>query len=57
MAALVNSAMYDYAPELVAACRARGDEIVGHGRTNAERQGILDEAAERELIARSDGPA
>ena len=51
MAALVNSAMYDYAPQLVAACRARGDEIVGHGRTNAERQGVLDEAAERSLIA------
>ncbi|MBX9947022.1 MAG: polysaccharide deacetylase family protein [Reyranella sp.] len=51
MAALVNSAMYDYAPQLVAACRARGDEIVGHGRTNAERQGVLDEAAERTLIA------
>jgi allantoinase len=50
MAALVNSAMYDYAPELVAACRARGDEIVGHGRTNAERQGILDEPGERALI-------
>jgi allantoinase len=50
MAALVNSAMYDYAPGLVAACRARGDEIVGHGRTNAERQGGLDEAAERALI-------
>ena len=50
MAALVNSAMYDYAPALVAACRARGDEIVGHGRTNAERQGDLDEAAERALI-------
>jgi allantoinase len=50
MAALVNSAMYDYAPELVSACRARGDEIVGHGRTNAERQGILDEAGERALI-------
>ena len=50
MAALVNSAMYDYAPALVAACRARGDEIVGHGRTNAERQGVLDEAAERALI-------
>jgi hypothetical protein len=50
MAALVNSAMYDYAPSLVAACRARGDEIVGHGRTNAERQGTLDEAAERFLI-------
>lgn len=51
MAALVNSAMYDYAPELVAACRARGDEIVGHGRTNAERQGVLAEADERSLIA------
>ncbi len=50
MAALVNSSMYDYAPALVAACRARGDEIVGHGRTNAERQGHLEEAAERELI-------
>ncbi|TBR22677.1 MAG: polysaccharide deacetylase, partial [Reyranella sp.] len=50
MAALVNSAMYDYAPALVAACRARGDEIVGHGRTNAERQGVLDEAGERTLI-------
>jgi allantoinase len=51
MAALVNSALYDYAPALVAACRARGDEIVSHGRTNSERQGSLDEAAERDLIA------
>ncbi|MFO1157644.1 MAG: polysaccharide deacetylase family protein [Reyranellaceae bacterium] len=51
LAALVNSVMYDYAPALVAACRARGDEIVGHGRTNAERQGELDEAGERALIA------
>jgi peptidoglycan/xylan/chitin deacetylase (PgdA/CDA1 family) len=50
LAALVNSAMYDYAPAVVAACRARGDEIVGHGRTNAERQGDLDEGAERALI-------
>lgn len=51
VAALLNSAMYDYAPQLVAAFRARGDEIVGHGRTNAERQGVLDESAERTLIA------
>lgn len=50
MASLVNSSMYDHAPQLVAACRARGDEIVGHGRTNAERQGILGEIDERELI-------
>ena len=47
---LVNSAMYGYAPSLVAAFRERGDEIVGHGRTNSERQGILPETDERALI-------
>lgn len=50
-AALVNTALYDHCPELVAACVARGDEIVGHGHSNAERQGVLDEAAERTLLA------
>jgi peptidoglycan/xylan/chitin deacetylase (PgdA/CDA1 family) len=48
---LLNSAMYDYAPALVAAHRARGDEIAGHGRTNSERQSVLPEAEERALIA------
>jgi len=48
---LANSAMYDYAPALMAAHRARGDEVLGHGRTNAERQSVLDEAAEARLIA------
>jgi peptidoglycan/xylan/chitin deacetylase (PgdA/CDA1 family) len=38
---LLNSEIYDYAPQLAAAFRARGDEFVGHGRSNAERQGIL----------------
>lgn len=47
---LVNSDLYDYAPGLVEAFRNRGDEIAGHGRTNAERQGVLDEDAERVLI-------
>ncbi len=55
LAALANSSMYDYAPDLMAAVRARGDEIVGHGRTNAERQGHLDEAAERALIGEATG--
>ncbi len=50
---LVNTAMDDYAPQLVAAFRARGDEILGHGRTNSERQSVLDEAAERTLIEES----
>ncbi len=49
-AALINTALYDHCPELVAACVARGDELVGHGHSNAERQGSLDETAERELL-------
>ena len=49
-AALINTALYDHCPELVAACVARGDELVGHGHTNAERQGVLDEAGERDLL-------
>src|SRR5436190_8878638 len=38
-AVLVNTALYDYCPDLVAAFRDRGDENVGHGRTNSARQG------------------
>jgi peptidoglycan/xylan/chitin deacetylase (PgdA/CDA1 family) len=48
--ALVNSSLYAHCPELVAAHRARGDEIVGHGRTNSERQGSLPESEEAALI-------
>ena len=47
---LKNSEIIDYAPELVDVFRARGDEIIGHGRSNSERQGVLDEAAEKALI-------
>jgi peptidoglycan/xylan/chitin deacetylase (PgdA/CDA1 family) len=47
---LLNSEIYDYAPQLAAAFRARGDEFVGHGRSNAERQGILEEEGERALV-------
>ena len=49
-AALINTALYDHCPELVAACVARGDELVGHGHSNAERQGVLNETDERELL-------
>ena len=47
---LLNSEIYDHAPQLAAAFRARGDEFVGHGRSNAERQGILEEEGERALV-------
>ncbi|MFO1273710.1 MAG: polysaccharide deacetylase family protein [Rubrivivax sp.] len=49
-AAIVNTALYDHAPELPAAFAARDDEIVGHGHTNSVRQGALDETAERALL-------
>ncbi|MES2979030.1 MAG: polysaccharide deacetylase family protein [Pseudomonadota bacterium] len=49
-AALINTALYDHCPELVAACVARGDELVGHGHSNAERQGALSEADEAHLL-------
>lgn len=48
---LLNSEMYDHAPDLAAACRAAGHEISCHGRTNSEAQAGLDEDAERALIA------
>jgi len=48
---LANSAMYAYAPDLMAAFRARGDEVLGHGRTNSECQSVMDPTAEAALIA------
>ena len=35
----------------MAACVARGDELIGHGHSNAERQGRFSEAAKRDLLA------
>ncbi len=47
---LANSRLFSDCPGLVEAFLARGDELVGHGRTNAERQADLDEDEERALI-------
>jgi allantoinase len=47
---LVNTVLYEHAPELIAAYRELGAPIVSHGRTNAEAQAGLDEAAEATLI-------
>jgi len=48
---LLNSSILDHCPSLAAAFLARGDEIIGHGRTNSERQSVLPEAEEGALIA------
>ena len=50
--ALVNTALYDHCPELLRAVHLRGDELIGHGHSNAERQGDYSEAGERALLER-----
>lgn len=50
-ATILNTALYDHCPDLVQAFVDRGDELIGHGHTNAERQGGLCEADERRLLA------
>jgi len=50
VALLINTELYDYCPEMVAAFSARGDEIVGHGRTDAERQADMNYEQERTCI-------
>jgi peptidoglycan/xylan/chitin deacetylase (PgdA/CDA1 family) len=59
-----NSLVYEYAPQIMAAIRKRGDEVVGHGRTNAENlRGLWQPDEERilrevtETIARHEGAA
>ena len=46
----VNSTVLDACPEIAARMRARGDEFIGHGRTNSERQDVLWEEDEARLI-------
>jgi hypothetical protein len=49
-AVLINTALYDHCPELIEAFVKRGDELVGHGHTNARQQGTLPEQEERLLL-------
>ena len=52
-ALLVNTELYDYCPEMIKAFSDRGDEIVAHGRTNAERQVDMSVDEERACIAQA----
>ena len=47
----VNSAVLEECPAIVERMNGRGDEFVGHGRTNSERQDVLWEEDEARLIA------
>lgn len=48
-----NSLLFDTCPQIADRMLARGDEFVGHGRTNGERQDVLGEEEERALIEES----
>ncbi len=59
-----NSLIYDYAPQITDAIRRRGDELIAHGRSNAENlRGLWQPDEERILrevtdcIARHEGTA
>ena len=47
---LVNTSLYDYAPEVIEAFVKRGDELIAHGHTNSERQGDMPEGEEKRLL-------
>lgn len=49
---LMNTSIYDHAPQIPARIRDRGDEFVGHGHTNSEQQGDLGGDGEAGLIER-----
>lgn len=48
-----NALLFDACPQIADRMLARGDEFVGHGRTNGERQDLLGEDEERALIEES----
>ncbi|WP_251976224.1 polysaccharide deacetylase family protein [Salinicola avicenniae] len=47
---IANTSILDHCPELIDAFIERGDELIAHGHTNAERQGQMTTTAERQLI-------
>jgi len=47
---IANTAIYGHAPEIMAAHRARGDEIIGHGITNSKPLVVMNEAEERAMF-------
>ncbi|KPK18213.1 MAG: hypothetical protein AMJ67_11200 [Betaproteobacteria bacterium SG8_41] len=47
---ITNTENYQHCPQLIAAHRKRGDEMIGHGRSNAERQIEMSPDEERRMI-------
>ena len=47
---LLNASVCERCPQIIAKIGERGDEIIGHGYTNSERQSDMDERAEAAMI-------
>ena len=47
---LVNGSVYEKCPEILSPWRKRGDEFVGHGRTNSERQAEMTYDQEKSMF-------
>lgn len=50
---LLNASVCEDMPAIARAIQARGDEVVGHGYTNSERQSGMDEPTEARMIAQA----
>jgi peptidoglycan/xylan/chitin deacetylase (PgdA/CDA1 family) len=50
MCHLLNASVCETMPQIPARIRLRGDEVIGHGYTNSERQSEMDEASESAMI-------
>lgn len=51
MCHLINSVVCEEMPQIAARIKKRGDEVIGHGYTNSERQSDMDSATEAAMIA------
>lgn len=50
LSVLLNTEVYDHAPDLIAACRAAGCAMIAHGRTNSDTLSGRGEADERAYL-------
>lgn len=50
MCHLINASVCEQMPQIPERIRQRGDEVIGHGYTNSERQSEMDEATETAMI-------
>ena len=50
LGAIINTSLYEHCLEVLNALHSRGDEMIGHGYTNAQRQSDLSKEGEAAMI-------